>query len=191
MKAENSVRERQAKTVIARTTARRAVRSGALWGALFGLLVWNEALSYGMNFPTPASRESFAESFGDNSGMAAIIGPGRDLATIEGFVAWRMFGLMMILGAIWGFLTATRLLRGEEDAGRWELLLSGRTSRRHAAVQGIVGLTAGLVALWVMTAAFTVAAGLSLEASTSRCRPRCSMQRRERQVRRCSWRSVH
>ena len=122
-------------------------------------MVWNEALSYHTNFPTVASREAFARSFGSNTGMAAIIGPGRRLDTIEGFVAWRMFGLMVIVGAVWGLLTATRLLRGEEDAGRWELLLAGRTSRRHAAAQGLVGLAAGLAALWTVTAALTVAAG--------------------------------
>ena len=35
----------------------------------------------------------------------------------------------MILGAVWGLLTGTRLLRGEEDSGRWELLLAGQTTR--------------------------------------------------------------
>ena len=40
---------------------------------------------------------------------------------------------LMVLGAVWGLLTSTRLLRGEEDAGRWELLLAGQTTRsgRH------------------------------------------------------------
>ena len=33
-----------------------------------------------------------------------------------------------VLGAVWGLLTGTRLLRGEEDAGRWELLLAGQTT---------------------------------------------------------------
>jgi ABC-2 type transport system permease protein len=149
----------RATTAVAWTTGKRAVRSGVLWGALFGLMVWNEALSYHTNFPTVASRQAFAQSFGSNTGMAAIIGPGRRLDTIEGFVAWRMFGLMVIVGAVWGLLTATRALRGEEDAGRWELLLAGRTSRRHAAAQGLAGLASGLAALWAVTAALTVAAG--------------------------------
>ena len=74
-------------------------------------------------------------------------------------MAWRMFGLLIIVGAIWGLLTATRLLRGEEDAGRWELLLAGRTTRRHATVQAIAGLAVGFAALWSVTAGFTVAAG--------------------------------
>jgi ABC-2 type transport system permease protein len=67
--------------------------------------------------------------------------------------------LLIIVGAIWGLLTATRLLRREEDAGRWELLLAGWTTRRHATVQAIAGLAAGWAVLWALTAALTVIAG--------------------------------
>jgi polyether ionophore transport system permease protein len=148
-----------ATTAIALTTAKRAARSGALWGALFGALVLNEALTYHTSFPTDDSRAQFARTFGSNSALAAVIGPARRLDTIEGFVAWRMFGLLIIVGAIWGLLTATRLLRAEEDAGRWELLLAGRTTRRHATVQAIAGLAAGFIVLWTVTAGLTVAAG--------------------------------
>ncbi len=130
MTRERGTAGRRAATLIAVMTARRAVRSGAVWGAVFGLLVLNEAVSYHTNFPTVASREKFAQAFGANAGFAAVIGSARRLDTIGGFVAWRVFGLLIIVGAIWGLLTATRLLRGEEDAGRWELLLSGRTTRR-------------------------------------------------------------
>ncbi|MEU4498569.1 ABC transporter permease subunit [Streptomyces sp. NPDC023998] len=159
MRCEVGIGDRRATTAIALTTAKRAARSGALWGLLFGVLVLNEVLSYHTNFPTVAARERFAQTFGGNAGLAAVIGPARRLDTIEGFVAWRMFGLLIIVGAIWGLLTATRLLRGEEDAGRWELLLAGRTTRRHATVQAIAGLAAGFVVLWTLTAGLAVAAG--------------------------------
>ena len=72
-----------------------------------------------------------------------------------------MFVLMMVVGGAWGLLIATRLLRGEEDAGRWELFVAGRTTRRRATAQALVGLGAGLLALWAVTATFIVAAGLS------------------------------
>ncbi len=153
--------DRRAATVIALTTAKRAVRSGAVWGVLFGGLVVQEALSYHTSFPTAASREQFARTFGGNYGLAAVIGPARRLDTVGGMVAWRMFGLLVIVGAIWGLLTATRLLRREEDTGRWELLLAGHTTRRHAAVQTIAGLAAGWAVLWALTAGFTIAAGLN------------------------------
>lgn len=159
MRPEVGIGDRRAATAIALTTAKRATRSGVLWGVLFGVLVLNEALRYHSDFPTAASRERFAQTFGGNGSLAAVIGPARRLDTIQGFVAWRMFGLLIILGAIWGLLTATRLLRGEEDAGRWELLLAGRTTRRHATTQAIAGLTAGFVVLWTLTAGLTLAAG--------------------------------
>jgi ABC-2 type transport system permease protein len=66
-----------------------------------------------------------------------------------------------IVGAVWGLLTATRLLRGEEESGRWEVLLAGQTTRRRAAAQGIGGLSAGLLAMWAVTAVLAVAVGRS------------------------------
>jgi len=159
MQLEFGIGERRAATVIALSTAKSAARSGAVWGLLFGALVLNDALSYPTNYPTVASREAFAHTFGHNAGITAIIGPARRLDTVGGEMAWRTFGLVIILGAIWGLLTATRLLRKEEDAGRWELLLAGRTTRRHATVQAIAGLAVGWIVLWVLTAAFTIAAG--------------------------------
>ena len=146
--------------VVGRRTARRAVRSAAVWGVLFGALVANEALSYHSGFPDTASRERFAATMGDNRGLTAVTGPARSLDTLGGFVAWRMMSLMLVAGAIWGFLTATRLMRGEEDAGRWDLLLAGRTSRRHAAGQAVWGLACAWSVLWALTATGTVIAGL-------------------------------
>jgi polyether ionophore transport system permease protein len=159
MRYESTVSDRQAATTIARITAKRAMRSGTVWGALFGLLVANEALSYHRNFPTAAAREEFVHTIGSNTALTAIIGPARQVGTLGGFVAWRVLGLLIIVGAIWGLLTATRLLRREEDGGRWELLLAGRTTRQHATVQAIAGLAAGWAVLWAFTAALTAAAG--------------------------------
>lgn len=159
MRRKDMASDRQAATTIAWITAKRAVRSGAVWGALFGILVANEALGYRRNFPDAASRADFVHTIGSNTALTAIIGPARQVGTIGGFVAWRVFGLLIIVGAIWGLLTATRLLRREEDGGRWELLLAGRTTRRHATAQAIAGLAAGWAVMWALTAGLTVAAG--------------------------------
>ena len=45
-----------------------------------------------------------------------------------------------MLGAVWALLVATRLTRGEEDAGRWELLLAGGTTRGRALSLVMAGL---------------------------------------------------
>lgn len=159
MRREIGMGRQRAATVIALSTAKRATRSGVMWGVLFGLLVLQDALSYHSTYPTLSSRETLERSFGHNPALNAITGEARRLDTVGGWVSWRMFGMMIILGAIWGLLTATRHIRKEEDAGRWELLLAGQTTRRHATAQALGGLAIGWLALWAVTAAFTVWAG--------------------------------
>ena len=140
-------------------TARRAARSGAVWGLLFGLLIFNEAVTYHTSSPTAESRADIVRTFGDNAAFAAILGPARRLDTVGGFMSWRLLALLVWIGAIWGLLTATRLLRREEDAGRWELLLAGRTTRGRATAQAVAGIAVGWLVLWALSAAATVAAG--------------------------------
>lgn len=142
-------------------TAKHAVRSGALWGLVFGLYVVASASGYSSLYKTAASRASVARLFGTNTGVAAMIGPAHHLETVAGFTSWRTVGVLTIVGAVWGLLIGTRLLRGEEDAGRWELLLSGNTTRGAAAAQAVLGLVAGIAALWAVTAAISVADGRS------------------------------
>ncbi|HSD48963.1 MAG TPA: ABC transporter permease subunit [Actinomycetota bacterium] len=155
--------ERRASRVVAVTTARRAARQGALWGLVFGATIATSASAYAGLFPTVASRVEMARSFQGNAAWAALFGPLRRLDTVAGYTAYKSGMTVVILGAIWGLLIATKSLRGEEDAGRWELFLSGQTTRARAAVQAAIGLGAGLVALWVPTAVLTAGAGASAD----------------------------
>jgi ABC-2 type transport system permease protein len=151
--------ERRASRVVAVATARRAGRPGVLWGYAFGALTAGTAYSYTSTFPTAASRAKLALSVRGNVGLTALFGPVRRIDTVAGYTAYKTMSYMIILAAIWGLLIATRLLRGEEDAGRWELYLSGQTTRGRAALQAATGLGVGLVALWVPTAILTAIVG--------------------------------
>ena len=62
---------------------------------------------------------------------------------------------------------STRLMRGEEEAGRYDLLLAGQTTRRRAAGQALAGLGAGLLALFVLTALGAIVTGRSPSAGFS------------------------
>jgi ABC-2 type transport system permease protein len=147
--------------VVVGLTTRTAVRSGALWGGVFGLYVTASALGYAAAYKTPLARARLAADFGSNFGFNAIIGPAHHLDTVAGFTAWRSLGVLSIVGAVWGLLLGTKLLRGEEDAGRWEVLLAGQTTRRRAAAQALVGLGAGIAVLWTVTAVVSVLVGRS------------------------------
>src|SRR5580698_22406 len=155
-----AVPDRPASPVIARLTARKAVRSGVVWGYIFGALIASSAVSYPRLYPTQAARDALAAAYGANKATSALFGPAPDLQTVAGFTVFKISMTLMLLGAVWGLLTSTRLLRGEEDDGRWELLLAGQTTRRRAAAQALAGLGVGAGLLWALTAILTVGVGL-------------------------------
>jgi ABC-2 type transport system permease protein len=153
--------DRRAARAVAVTTIRRAARQGALWGLVFGASIAASAATYAELFPSEAARATVARSFEGNAAWSALFGPLRDLDTVAGYTAYKSGMTVIILGAIWGLLVATRVTRGEEDAGRWELFLSGQTTHARASVQAAIGLGVGFVALWVPTAVLTIGAGAS------------------------------
>ena len=145
--------------VVAAFSARKAVRSGVLWGYIFGIAIAASEITYGRIYKTATQRDALAATYGNSKAMSALFGPAPHLQTVSGFTAFKISMTLMILGAVWGLLTSTRLLRGEEDSGRWDLLLCGQTTRAGAAAQVIAGLGAGLVTLWAVTAIITVLSG--------------------------------
>ena len=151
---------RSPRTVIAGLTARKAARSGVIWGYIFGAAIASSAISYTMLYKTPAQRDALAHTYGQDKATSALFGPAPHLETVAGFTVFKISMTLIVLGAVWGLLTSTRLLRGEEDNGRWELLLAGQTTRRGATMQALLGLGAGAFTLWVLTALITTVAGL-------------------------------
>jgi ABC-2 type transport system permease protein len=146
--------------VISRLTAGRAVRSGVIFGYIFGVAIASSAISYTRFYKTAAQRDALAAAYGANKATSALFGPAPQLQTVAGFTVFKISMTLMLLGAVWGLLTSTRLLRGEEDSGRWELLLAGPTTRRGATIQALSGLGAGVLTLWALTGLITVLAGL-------------------------------
>lgn len=150
---------RSASTLIARYTARRSVRSAALWGYVFGIMVASSAYSYTRIYQTAAERARLAGTFGRDHAASALFGPASQLNTVAGFTVFKVSMTLMIIAAVWGLLTSTRLLRGDEDAGRWEILIGGPVTRGRGVAQVLAGLGAGAAVLWAVTAVITVLAG--------------------------------
>lgn len=147
--------------------ARRAWRGALIWGAVFGVSVWWLASDFAKEYPTAGDRAKLVATFGSNVGWSALFGPVRDLGTVAGYTATHLVGVYGLIGAVWGLLAGTRLLRGEEEAGRWELLLAGQTTRRRATAAAVAGLGIALLLLWSVTAAATVAVGRTADARFS------------------------
>jgi ABC-2 type transport system permease protein len=153
--------------VTVRVVARRAIPGALLWSAVFGLITWVEAIQFAKEYPTAADRARLVETMGTDVGFKAIFGPARQIDTVAGYAASHLVGVLSIIGAVWGLLIATRLLRGEEESGRWELVLAGHTTRTRATAAAVAGLGIGLVTMWAVTAAAYVAVGRGTDAGFS------------------------
>jgi len=140
---------------IARHVAAQALRGAVIWGFVFGLWVISTIEAFVKGYPTMDERLQLAHSL---QAFSMLLGLPHRAETVAGFTEWRVLVASVIIGAIWGLQTSTGLLRGEEEAGRWELLLAGATTKRGAAAQAIVGLGAALAAMYALTALLTLAA---------------------------------
>lgn len=102
-----------------------------------------------------------------NPAIRTLFGVPVALDTAGGFTVWRTGTVLGVFLGAWGILTATRIGRGEEDAGRWSLLLSGRSPvaavvNRHLAVTVAALLSTGLAVGAALAAAGTPPAGAFL-----------------------------
>ena len=138
----------------------RQVRIGAVVCAVaFGATVASTALGYLATYPSEASRQQAAATVGGDTGLAVLLGPVANVGTVGGYTVYKVFVLLTTVGAIWAVIAATRVLRGEEDAGRWQLVLAGstRASRATAATLAALGVAVGMI--FVGTTALTLWAG--------------------------------
>jgi len=143
--------------------ARQMLRGALIWGGVFALIVWELVNEFGNQYPTVTDRERLVATMGSDVGRQALFGPAHHLDTVAGYTAFHMIGVLGIIGGVWGLLASARLLRGEEEAGRFEVLLAGRTTRGRAAAASLAGLGVGLFVLWAVTAVAVAVFGRSAD----------------------------
>lgn len=132
--------------------ALRRTWKGALTVAATSVLVTVTAvLGYVATYPDPAERVTLAQSIGSNPGLTALFGETRDLESVAGFTEWRVVLMLAVIGAVWMLFATTRVLRGEEEAGRCDLLLAGPIDPARAAAAAILGLVGSLLILLAAT----------------------------------------
>jgi ABC-2 type transport system permease protein len=147
----------------------RAVRDGRVLSVIFAylFLVYSfiQPVSYRRIFKTATSRAAFARGFGTNPGLRILYGEPHNVATVSGYTAWRVGGILAIAAAVYGLLASVQALRGEEDAGRTELALAGMVSRRMAYLSAMAAIGATAVILWAAEFAGFAFGGLALGGS--------------------------
>ncbi|MFC6237563.1 ABC transporter permease [Longivirga aurantiaca] len=121
-----------------RRSALVLVASGIAYMAL-------EVVSYRTAYPNGVSPVQF-QMFEDNPAVRMMQGVPVALDTPGGFAVWDGGWVIQLILALWAILTTTRLLRGEEDLERTDLLLAGpvRASTATTVVLSVLGALAVL-----------------------------------------------
>jgi ABC-2 type transport system permease protein len=113
-------------------------------GAANVLVTVTAVIGYVAAYPDPADRVTLARSIGSNPGLTALFGQTRALETVAGFTEWRVVLVLSLVGAVWAIFAVTRILRGEEDEGRADVVLAGPITRTGATRASLLGIAASL-----------------------------------------------
>jgi ABC-2 type transport system permease protein len=132
---------------------------------LFAAYSYVQPAGYRRAYPTLTDRLAFAHSFATNKGLRLLYGEPHDVATVSGYTAWRVGGVLAIAAALFGLLAAVRASRAEEDAGRMELVLAGVVGRPMVNLSGLTAIGAGILVLWLAEFAGFIVGGLPVGGS--------------------------
>lgn len=150
--------------LVRRTFLDARVRTVA-FAYVFAAYSYIQPVGYLNAYPTLPDRVGFAHSFANNKGLRLLYGEPHDIATVGGYTAWRVGGVLAIAAAVFGLLAAVRAWRTEEDAGRMEIVLSGIVGRRTVFVSALSAIAAGSLVVSLAELAGCVAAGLPVGGS--------------------------
>ena len=106
--------------------------------------------------------ESGMRALAENPAVRILSGPPVALDDPGGFTVWRIGTPVSVLASGWIMLAATRITRGEEDGGRWDLLLAGRLRMADLVVRCLAALVGSATLIGVAVAAGLLAARTEL-----------------------------
>src|SRR3989440_4324299 len=129
------------------------------WGAGMGLVMYVVLAAVPSLVATPQARASVVSLAGTFTWIAEPIA----VDTPGGYVTWK-YGLTILLIAIWPLMACSRLLRGEEERGSLDALLSLPRGRVRIALEKLAAVWTALLGMGLLIALLTFAGGKSVSA---------------------------
>jgi ABC-2 type transport system permease protein len=132
------------------------------WGVGMGLLTLEVQAAVSSLVATPAARAelmSLTSEFSWNAEGVAV-------DTVGGYLTWKV-GFFILLIALWPLLAGTRTLRGEEERGSLDMLLSLPRGRLRVALEKVAALWIALLMMGVLIGLLTFAGGAAFNADYS------------------------
>ena len=132
------------------------------WSVGMGLVMFEVQATVSSLVATPAARATLvglASSFAWNADAVAV-------DTVGGYATWKV-GIFILLIAIWPLLACSRVLRGEEERGSLDVLLSLPRGRARVALEKLAAVWTALLLMGLLIALITFAGGKSFNADYS------------------------
>ena len=129
------------------------------WGAGMGLLMYAVLIAVPSLIATPQARASVVSLGSSFSWIAEPIA----LDTPGGYVTWK-YGLALLFVAIWPLMACSRILRGEEEHGSLDALLSLPRGRGRVALEKLAAVWTALLGIGLLIALLAFAGGKSAHA---------------------------
>jgi ABC-2 type transport system permease protein len=132
----------------------------SIWVVSIALLVFLTVVSVKSLFPTQASIDQAAAATQHNAGAIAFNGPAQGLDTLGGQIAFQVGAFGMVVVALMSLFMIGRLTRGDEEAGRLELVRSLPVGIHAPAFAALIVVVAMNAVVGVLSSASLLAEGL-------------------------------
>ena len=127
------------------------------WGLGLGALMATVLVAVPTVFATPAAKAAVVALGSTYAWIAEPI----KIDTAGGYATWK-YGITILVVAIWPLLAGTGMLRGEEERGSLDVLLSAPRGRVRVAVEKLAALWTALLVFGVIVGVLTFAGGAKL-----------------------------
>jgi ABC-2 type transport system permease protein len=129
------------------------------WGVGMGLLMYVVLATFPSLVSTAAARVSLVSLAGSFSWLAAPIA----VDTAGGYATFKI-GFTILLIVIWPLMACSRMLRGEEERGSLDVLLSLPRGRGRVALEKLVAVWTALLGMGLLIGLLAFAGGKSVSA---------------------------
>jgi ABC-2 type transport system permease protein len=116
-----------------------------------------QGAAFAATYTTPRARAEFAVALSSTPATGVLYGESKNLASTAGYVVYRIMPFMALIAATWGLMTATRILRGQEEDDRLELIAAGATTKTRTARDLYIGFCASITVASILAAVVTAA----------------------------------
>lgn len=151
---------------------RQGIKGATIIGLVAGFMVFIQGVGYAESYPDKASQDRFAEEMQSVPSLGILYGSPSELsAGVDGYIVYRVAAFMSLIIAVWGLMAITKLLRGSEQDGHWEVIRSGSVTALSGTLHTSLGFLYAFLVSALIGTVLTIIIGtipsISMGASTA------------------------